>query len=216
MNELSGMVLGGGLVFLASAFSSSSNGASGSSDSANQESAIQLFNNAHIDFANNNKKGDRVVLAPSYHSYVGLQVALSKIGIRTSTNPNQEFAIVDLSPLLKNDVSFANERKIQAALVEEGILLCPGEAYGASQPGEFKVMIPTLSSTEISRVVAGVAKVAQKFNSELFKRSASSMNGNSQQVNTKGNEKETDVETESVATEEGSRSTKKKRTAKSD
>lgn len=173
LSELSGVLLTGGFILAASTFVAANAPEKESTDDGDASVALQSFNNAYKSLASNNKKGDKLILAPSFGgSYTALESALAKAGILLSANAKDQHAIIDLQKLMKGSASFAAERKIQLALVEEGLLLLPGEALGLTQPGQFRITAPNLTSTEVASTIDKLYKVAAKFNVTLAKRPA--------------------------------------------
>ena len=171
-SELSGLLLTSGIVLAASTFVASNAPEVESIDEGNKAFARDAFNKAHQALVSSTKK-DKIFLAPSFGgSYTDLGDALKKAGISLTASVNEQSAIIDLQKLMKGSPSFSAERKIQLALVEEGILLLPGEAFGAEQPGQFRITAPHLNKDEIALVVDKLYKVAHKFNVTLSKRPA--------------------------------------------
>lgn len=173
LSELSGVLLTGGFILAASTFVAANAPEKESTDEGDANVALQSFNSAYKSLVSNNKKGDKLILAPSFGgSYGALESALAKAGILLSANAKDQHAVIDLQKLMKGSASFAAERKIQAALVEEGLLLLPGEAFDCPQPGQFRITAPDLSASEIASIVDKLYRVAAKFNVTLAKRPA--------------------------------------------
>lgn len=173
LSELSGLLLTSGIVLAASTFVAAYKPEVESLDEGETKSAKDAFNKAYVAMVNNSKKSDKLILAPSFGgSYIELGDALAKAGIALNASVNEQHATIDLQKLMKfGSPSFAEERKIQQALVEEGLLLLPGEAFGCSSPGQFRITAAHLTTHEVISIVDKIYKVAQKLKITLTKRS---------------------------------------------
>lgn len=213
MEELAGLILGGGLVFVASSFvAASAKEADVDHVEANVDNAKNAFNDAYSNIANNNKKGDKLILAPAFgESYVVLQASLAKIGVSLSMYSTEQYAQIDLTSFLKGSSSFATERKIQQALIEEGLLMCPGEAFGAAEPGFFRITAPVLTKEQVSAITDKIYNVSKRFNTLLTKRSAPAVVSSEESVTSKVEEDEVSVADSVPESLTGKESSRKKR-----
>lgn len=177
MEELAGLILGGGLVFVASSFVAATSKEVDVDDvEANVDTGKKTFNEAYASIVADNKKGDKLILAPSFgESYAALQLSLSKIGVPLTMYSTEQYAQIDLTSFLKGSSSFAVERKIQQSLIEEGLLMCPGEAFGATEPGFFRIYAPVLTKELVASITDKIYNVSKKYNTLLTKRVSSSV-----------------------------------------
>lgn len=134
---------------------------------ANAALAAEGFNSAYAAAAAS-KKGDSLILAPSFgcptSPYTALQSALAKTSTPLTMYATENFATIDLRALLRSNITFIAERKLQACLLEEGLVMVPGEACGLEEPGYFRICAPKLSSADVDAIVHKIAHVAKKFN----------------------------------------------------
>jgi hypothetical protein len=178
MEELAGLLVSGGLILVASSvMKADSSEAEGADAKPNAALAVESFNAAHANAVVNNKKGDKLILASSFgcptSQYTALQASLAKIGIPVTMYATESYATIDLRPLLRSSVSFVTERKLQGALVEQGLVLCPGEACGLSEPGFFRINTPVLTKDQVSAITDTISNLAKNFNTAT-KRSLAS------------------------------------------
>mmetsp|Transcript_26505 Transcript_26505/g.44755 ORF Transcript_26505/g.44755 Transcript_26505/m.44755 type:complete len:212 (-) Transcript_26505:42-677(-) len=165
MNELGGMILGGGLVFVASAMvtATGANSASGKPycPDPDQDAAATKFNAVHDE---SRKKNDALILCPKFSSsYAHLKAALEVIDVPLVMHKGQTYATIDLRKFINSSPSFEAERQLQRALIAEGLLMSPGEANGANVPGFFRICVPNLTDAQVSAVVFKLTKVGKTF-----------------------------------------------------
>ena len=167
MEELACVLASGGLILMASSFVNSTK-----DQEIDVISAETRFNIAHADAIS---KNDKIILSSCFNDYSniysGLKAHLSSMGITLITKPGEQFATINFQVWMKNNLSFEYERKIQAALLAEGLVLCPGEACGLTEPGYFRICVPTLTTEQTTTIINKLNKVSLKFDSNLKKRS---------------------------------------------
>jgi hypothetical protein len=49
-------------------------------------------------------------------------------------------------------------------LIDEGLVLCPGEACGLSEPGFFRINTPVLTKEQVVAITEKISNVAKTFN----------------------------------------------------
>ena len=214
LSELSGFLFTSGIVLAASTFVAAGKPENESIDEGDSNVALETFNKSYKNLVSNStrNKDDKIILAPSFGgSYVALESALAKAGISVTTSAKDQHATIDLQKLMKGSPSFAAERKIQAALVEEGLLMLPGEAFGSEKPGQFRITAPSLSAEDISTLVDKLYKVASVFHVTLAKRPVAVISAEDTPKNSDKNVSKVDNDDESVASNVPESSRKKRR-----
>jgi hypothetical protein len=181
---LGGVILGGSVVLLASSIVKDTNSShlppGGFDEAPNHESAQQEFIKTYSTSVDQSKKKVLVLYPCGDGTYDQLSKKLSTIGVRLTVGSNGSYAIIDLRLLLKgSNTSFVSERLLNKSLVDEGLVMCPGEAKGEKQPGFFYIAMPHLSSEQIDTIVSTIQKVQNKFDSVLQKRGVSALNESS-------------------------------------
>ncbi|KAJ1399664.1 hypothetical protein B484DRAFT_406238 [Ochromonadaceae sp. CCMP2298] len=173
MSELAGMLLGGGLVLVASTFVAATGGTATSAPyapEADQEKARETFGKALVSVPVEGAVGavgaveagskGVIVLAPKVTSFAQLKKALNQ-HFPLLTSAFEAHAILDLRKLTKHSASFEAERQLQRALLAEGLVLIPGECCGAS-PGLFRLLVAP-SAEQVGEVVAKLVRVGGSF-----------------------------------------------------
>jgi hypothetical protein len=168
MEQIAGVVASGVLIAVASTMMKAAADDTNVSESApNAGLAVESFNSSYATAASS-KKSDSVLLAASFgcstSPYTALQAALSKTATPLTMYATENYATLDLRSLLRSNISFVTERKLQTALLEEGLVMIPGEACGLEEPGFFRINVPKLSADDVTTIVQKLTSVAKKFN----------------------------------------------------
>lgn len=164
MNELGGILFGGGLV-LASSLVFAKNGSETLGSEPSQPGAENYYNKIVDDVSKNGGENSLFILAPKFggDSYAGLKKIFAKSGITMITHPSKQYATIDLTPLIAASPTFNSERALHACLVEHGIVLSPGEAHGLTEPGFFRICCPMLTTKQCNDIGAAMVKVMTTF-----------------------------------------------------
>jgi hypothetical protein len=168
MEQIAGVVASGVLIAVASTMMKAAADDTNVSESApNAGLAVESFNSSYATAASS-KKSDSVLLAASFgcstSPYTALQAALSKTATPLTMYATENYATLDLRSLLRSNISFVTERKLQTTLLEEGLVMIPGEACGLEEPGFFRINVPKLSTDDVTTIVQKLTTVSKKFN----------------------------------------------------
>lgn len=166
MEQIAGLVASGSLIMVAaSMMKAAADNTNADEAQPNAALAAEGFN---AGYAAASKKSDALLLAASFgcpaSPYTALQNALAKTAFPLTMYATENYADIDLRSLLKSSTSFVAERKLQTALLEEGLVMIPGEAFGLEEPGFFRISVPKLSSDDVATIVQKLNSVSKKFN----------------------------------------------------
>jgi hypothetical protein len=164
MEQIAGVVASGVLIAVASTMMKAAADDTNVSESApNAGLAVESFNSSYATAASSS-----VLLAASFgcstSPYTALQAALSKTATPLTMYATENYATLDLRSLLRSNISFVTERKLQTTLLEEGLVMIPGEACGLEEPGFFRINVPKLSADDVTTIVQKLSSVSKKFN----------------------------------------------------
>eukprot|EP00428_Durinskia_dybowskii_P078399 CAMPEP_0170359760 /NCGR_PEP_ID=MMETSP0117_2-20130122/2923_1 /TAXON_ID=400756 /ORGANISM="Durinskia baltica, Strain CSIRO CS-38" /LENGTH=206 /DNA_ID=CAMNT_0010614037 /DNA_START=31 /DNA_END=651 /DNA_ORIENTATION=+ len=194
-SELAGLFASGALVMVASSMvKSNADDTNADENLPNSALAAESFNKSYGEVTA--KKGNILVLSSCFgctnSPYTALQTAMAKINCPVTMYATETYATVDLRRLLRSNISFVTERRLQAALLAEGLAMCPGEACGLEEPGFFRICLPYVPDAVVTEIVAKVTSVEKKFNSTDKRTATAATETTTKNSNKEGDDEESD------------------------
>lgn len=166
MEQIAGLVASGSLIMVAASMMKAA--ADDTNADEGQPNVALAAEGFSAGYAAASKKSGSLLLAASFgcptSPYTDLQNALAKTAFPLTMYATENYATIDLRSMLRSSTSFVAERKLQAALLEEGLVMIPGEACGLEEPGFFRISVPKLSADEVATIVQKLNNVSKKFN----------------------------------------------------
>lgn len=174
MDELSGLLVSGGVLLVASLFTSANSSEEEetvltneekeqnaqpekTADVAAPESAIieaarKQFDAEYAEALNSSKV---LILSRSFHSdFSKLQNGLNKIPISNEvvTFGDFNFLSIDLSSLLVKEIA-SEEDNLFKLLIANGLLVTPAKAFGSAQPGRFLISVDVPNDKQLKEII---------------------------------------------------------------
>ena len=117
----------------------------------NSSAVVEIYrNDCRLEPENNNSLvGRKIVLGPPiFNEYNTLARYFRKTGFDCAKD--KWYLTIDLHPILPSkSTGFLGERKLYTELVGLGLVLVPGEVFGADRPGMFRISFSNLPTDDI-------------------------------------------------------------------
>ena len=151
--EFAGAIVSGGLLLAASSYvaSHSGLGKGNNTPEGNAAEAKELYDQYYNEATKKEEEDLPVILAHRFtNPYEELQTALLAKGV--SSTVEGEYLHINLQAHLLTP-TFQSERTLLKKLVQNDLLLCPGEAFGLETPGTFVITVPVPIPGDITSIV---------------------------------------------------------------
>ena len=144
ISQIGGLLFGGVVIAASCALSQKK----GDLNEANPLTAIETYRNDICRDFDGSSICEKIMLGPPLNDeYNKLLRYFRKSGFNCVKD--KWYMTVDLLPLLAKAADFSTERKLYNELVNLGLILVPGEIFGAVKPGQFRISFSIIPTDEL-------------------------------------------------------------------